>query len=108
MEFGDYTGQSKQLEIRRDILSPGQRVLIVVRGTHIPILQNESQILCIFTAQSCTQRVDLKSRGQDIRSCSIQFAPVGSRSSAGQSKQKDAKKAKDAKKKQAKQATRQS
>lgn len=29
IEFRDYTGLSKQLEIRRDILSPGQRVLIV-------------------------------------------------------------------------------
>jgi len=28
-EFRDYTGQSKQLEIRRDILSQGSRVLIV-------------------------------------------------------------------------------
>jgi adenine phosphoribosyltransferase len=29
IEFSDYTGLTKQLEIRRDILSPGQRVLIV-------------------------------------------------------------------------------
>jgi len=29
IEFSDYTGLSKQLEIRRDILSPGQRVLVV-------------------------------------------------------------------------------
>ena len=29
IEFCDYTGNSKQLEIRRDILTPGQRVLIV-------------------------------------------------------------------------------
>ena len=29
VEFRDYTGQSKQLEIRRDILTPGLRVLIV-------------------------------------------------------------------------------
>ena len=28
-EFRDYTGQEKQLEIRRDVLSPGLRVLIV-------------------------------------------------------------------------------
>ncbi len=29
VEFRDYTGQEKQLEIRQDILSPGLRVLIV-------------------------------------------------------------------------------
>lgn len=29
IEFSDYTGLSKQLEIRRDILLPGQRVLLV-------------------------------------------------------------------------------
>jgi len=29
MEFRDYTGQDKQLEIRRDVLSQGSRVLIV-------------------------------------------------------------------------------
>jgi adenine phosphoribosyltransferase len=29
IDFRDYTGLSKQLEIRRDILRPGQRVLVV-------------------------------------------------------------------------------
>lgn len=29
VEFKDYTGHTKQLEIRQDILTPGQRVLVV-------------------------------------------------------------------------------